>query len=476
MNFIVSCIIISSLVVSDVFAASISNISLTPFDHGCLSTENEDVEVHRPVTYKGFKLMRFIPTTKEQVDLLNSFVNDNQIEGSGVDVWSRPSSPGDYVDLLVSPSRLTDVTAFAFKNGLNSSQEVLIHDVDSEIQLTSNLTDEVRTRARIRQKQMQPQMTMANMDPSVFFDFFRRYDEIMDFMQYLALKYPHVVTLESIGTSFENRDMKVMRITSSVKKRGVDKPIFFVEGGLHAREWLSPATVLVVAFTLASQYDRNSEVRSILNTWDFRILPVANPDGYEFSHTTDRLWRKTRSRNGNAACRGVDPNRNFDFYWMYKGASNNPCSQIYAGPKALSEPETRNMANYIMRHKKNMKIYTAIHSYSQMWLSPWGYAKEVPSDSENLLTKAKKAASALSRVYGTHYKVGPSGITLYPAAGAADDFAKGRAGVPFVYTIELPPSSSARNGFLASPNLIKPTGLETTVGLITLAQEVLSDI
>lgn len=29
---------------------------------------------------------------------------------------------------------------------------------------------------------------------------------------------------------------------------------------------------------------------------DFYIMPVMNPDGYEHSHTHDRLWRKTRSR------------------------------------------------------------------------------------------------------------------------------------------------------------------------------------
>jgi murein tripeptide amidase MpaA len=475
MNFLL-WIILSSLVVSDVL--SLPNASFTPSDHGLLSSIDDDeyIEGHRPVSYHGFKLLRFTPKTKEQLDLLTNFIDGNAMEGSGVDVWSQPSSPGRHVDLLVSPVKEQDINTFASEYGLNGTQEILMDDVENQIRSTSTskIPDEAKTRARIRQKQM-PQMNIANMSPTTFFSNFRRYNEINDFMQFLALNFPDLITLESIGSSFENRDMKIIQITSKVKKQGVDKPIFFMDGGLHAREWLSPATVLVVAYTLASQYHRNSDVRNILDTWDFRILPVANPDGYEYSHTTDRLWRKTRSRNGNSACRGVDPNRNFDYYWMHKGASSNPCSTIYAGPKAFSEPETRNMANFMMRHKRAIRIYTAIHSYSQMWLSPWGYDNSVPADSQNLLMKAKRAASALSRVYGTEYRVGPSSLTLYPAAGASDDFAKGRVGIPFSYTIELPPSSSANNGFLASPTLIRPTGLETTVGLIALAQEVSRD-
>ena len=38
------------------------------------------------------------------------------------------------------------------------------------------------------------------------------------------------------------------------------------------------------------------------------ILPVANPDGYEYTKT-DRFWRKTRSPNEGSICIGTDPNR-----------------------------------------------------------------------------------------------------------------------------------------------------------------------
>lgn len=40
------------------------------------------------------------------------------------------------------------------------------------------------------------------------------------------------------------------------------------------------------------------------------LVPIANPDGYQHTHTLDRLWRKSRARFGNTIV-GVDLNRNF---------------------------------------------------------------------------------------------------------------------------------------------------------------------
>src|SRR5258708_1328925 len=109
------------------------------------------------------------------------------------------------------------------------------------------------------------------------------------------------------------------------------------------------------AYTLVQQYANNSRIRRIVDNMDFIVLPVANPDGYENSHTHDRLWRKTRSKNGGSACVGVDPNRNFAYMWRVKGASSNPCSYMYAGPKPFSERETQNIANYIMKNRKDIR-------------------------------------------------------------------------------------------------------------------------
>lgn len=73
-------------------------------------------------------------------------------------------------------------------------------------------------------------------------------------------------------------------------------------------------------------------------------------------------------------CYGTDLNRNFEYMWMYAGASNNSCTEIYAGPEPFSEPETRALRDWILANNEHAKLYLAFHSYGEMMLFPWGYA------------------------------------------------------------------------------------------------------
>ena len=90
------------------------------------------------------------------------------------------------------------------------------------------------------------------------------------------------------------------------------------------------------------------------------------------------------------------------------GASSNPCSETYAGPRAFSEPETQAMASYLFARRSQVKVYVSFHAYSQMWLTPWGYTSNVPSNFNDLMAKARAGADAVASVYGTKYTVGSS--------------------------------------------------------------------
>lgn len=72
-------------------------------------------------------------------------------------------------------------------------------------------------------------------------------------------------------------------------------------------------------------------------------------------------------------CYGTDLNRNFEYMWMYAGASNNSCTQTYAGPEPFSEPETRALRDWVLANNEHAKLYLAFHSYGEMMLFPWGY-------------------------------------------------------------------------------------------------------
>ncbi len=90
-----------------------------------------------------------------------------------------------------------------------------------------------------------------------------------------------------------------------------NKPVIFIEAGMRPREWIS---VMTAVYFLHEIVEHSYDFPNILNAVEFVVIPVANPDGYAFSHTSpaNRLWNKNRRANpGNAACPGVDVNANF---------------------------------------------------------------------------------------------------------------------------------------------------------------------
>ena len=94
-------------------------------------------------------------------------------------------------------------------------------------------------------------------------------------------------------------------------------------------------------------------------------MPMLNPDGYEYSRTTDRLWRKNRRQPPNEGCFGVDLNRNFDVIGFGVGASNESCSDNYLGPFPGSEPEVRAAAGVVLRFKQHIRVSLSLHSFGK---------------------------------------------------------------------------------------------------------------
>lgn len=210
-------------------------------------------------------------------------------------------------------------------------------------------------------------------------------------------------------------------------------------------------------------------VRSIkdkLDEFDFWFMPVVNPDGYEYSHVTDRIWRKTRSKSRSGWCVGVDPNRNYPHHWSEAGVSSFTCSEIYPGNNPLSEPETAALAETLMKNKDLIKMYVSLHAYSQMILSPYGYGRVYPDNYNDLSKVGLAGQRAIQTIRGIQYKFGPSSVLLYPAAGGSDDFAHGNCDIKFAYTIELPDTGDY--GFLLPSDQIIPVGEETTFGLTAM--------
>jgi len=179
---------------------------------------------------------------------------------------------------------------------------------------------------------------------------------------------------------------------------------------------------------------------------------------------------KTRAQTDSPlGCRGVDPNRNFEYGWGGPGTSSDKCSDIYKGERAWSEPETKAIHDFITGNPQvNWQVSLSVHSYAQVWISPWGNTYDLPPHYAQHKALGVLATDALRAVHGTNYRVGSVTELLSPGAGGSDDWAYGLAGFPYSYTVEL--RDTGRYGFLLPADQIIPSGQETWASFKAVAR------
>merc|ERR1719452_116646 len=182
---------------------------------------------------------------------------------------------------------------------------------------------------------------------------------------------------------------------------GGNKPAMWIDSGIHAREWISPATG---TWMLNEVIENDAAHPEFTEKLDWYFLPSHNPDGYQLSRDSDRMWRKTTTHYEGNPCQGTDANRNWDFHWGEGGASGDSCSQTYQGPEPFSEVEARNVRDFVQAHKDSIKFFQTLHSYSQLILFPWGYTNENAPGYEAMLSLAE-SLEKLDTILVCLYKV-----------------------------------------------------------------------
>lgn len=288
--------------------------------------------------------------------------------------------------------------------------------------------------------------------------------------------------------TWEGRTCKAIRIHhgDAASAGGV----YFL-GGIHAREWGSPDICVNFVRLLTDSYRAGTgitqggksfsaaEIRAIVESLDVIVFPQANPDGRHYSMTVDPMWRKNRrpaavgaplceSGGGNGP--GVDVNRNYDFLWDFPvkfspsaavATSTNPCKEIYRGPGAVSEPETRNVG-WLLEQHPSVAYFIDIHSFGEDILYNWGddddqtgdpsmnfhnpaydgkrgildsdpggdskkYREYLPkADLDTLVELGNVMRDAIQVAHGRVYTV-KSSANLYPTSGTSDDYAYSRS-------------------------------------------------
>jgi len=193
--------------------------------------------------------------------------------------------------------------------------------------------------------------------------------------------YPHICQLKTIGYSIQDRPMLAMRLTNE-KIKG-EKPQVLFLATHHAREWVATQMAMRLIKYLAANFGSNSRVTDLLNTTEVWVIPVGNPDGYQYTFTNERLWRKNlRDNDGDGEVTiadGVDLNRNFASHWGYDDEGSSPImsSGTYRGTAPNSEPETQAVVNFIQQN--NFKFVISYHTHGNLILYPWGWQVKTAS-------------------------------------------------------------------------------------------------
>ncbi|KAK9507608.1 hypothetical protein O3M35_007428 [Rhynocoris fuscipes] len=426
----------------------------------------ERTQTNSRVSYKHYQLLRVRPSTDDELQELEALE-----EEPGIEFWSPPITNRS-ADLVAPPDVAEYLKEYLTDKDVQFT--VLSSDLDGDIRKQNPKSKRSSYRSNLLKSESHP-LTWTR---------YHRYKDIMDYLDYLSKSAPNLVSIITIGKTNEGRLLQVAKVSAGKKK---NNPAIWIDGGMHGREWIATSTALFVLKQIVENYQTN---KGVVDTLDWYIMPLANPDGYEYSHTSDRFWRKNRSKKPkdpeydeeydeearfmwgeDENCKGVDLNRNFDYHWAEVGASNDPCKPNFAGKKPFSEPESRALSEFIMENSEHIKAYITLHSYSQMLLVPWGYTRQTIKDYDELMYVARKAAEALQKVHGTEYTVGTSPNLLYPTSGSSDDWAKGRAGIKYSYTIEL--RDKGDYGFLLPASQIIPTGRETFAALKSIAKQII---
>uniref|UniRef100_A0A8C2YDQ6 Carboxypeptidase O n=2 Tax=Coturnix japonica TaxID=93934 RepID=A0A8C2YDQ6_COTJA len=326
------------------------------------------------------------------------------------------------------------------------SYKILIHDVQE-------LVDQSTPEETSSHKQVPESYNYTQYHPM---------KEIYTWMAQIQQNNSELVTQHYLGETVENQTIYYLQISQPSDKT---KKIIWMDCGIHAREWISPAFCQWFVKEILQNYESDPKIKKFLENLDLYILPVLNIDGYIYSWETERLWRKNRSPHMNGTCYGTDLNRNFNSSWGTVGASYNCSSEIFCGTGPESEPETKAVVQLIERKKSDILCFLTIHSYGQYILTPYGSTTEPPSNNEELMHVAQTAAAALAEKYGTSYQVGSTSLILYSNSGSSRDWAH-MIGIPFSYTFEL--RDKGTYGFVLPPDQIQPTCEETMLAVTTI--------
>ncbi len=274
--------------------------------------------------------------------------------------------------------------------------------------------------------------------------------------------YPAICTAKfSIGQSIEGRDLWAIKVSDN-PATDEDEPEVRFDSLHHAREPVSMHMSLYFLDWLLENYGTDPLATHLVDEREIWFIPAVNPDGYEYNRSIapggGGMWRKNRRDNGGGSF-GVDLNRNYSYQWGFDdgGSSGNVNDETYRGTAPTSEPETAAMEAFIAG--RTFRTSISAHTYSDLWLFPWGYTCSDPPQRAEFDLIAQQYTEENGYVHGTICQ------ELYSANGDTVDYDFG-VHATWSATVEIGGSS---DGFWPSPSRIVPLLQENLHGYQRIA-------
>jgi hypothetical protein len=299
---------------------------------------------------------------------------------------------------------------------------------------------------------------------------YRVYADYQTELKQLAEDNPELVRSVTLPEkSWQGREIQGVEIANDVKATDDGRPVYFLMGEHHAREWPSAEIAIEFAHYLVDGANSNPTIKSLLKRERVVIVPIVNVDGFISSRDAfdigDQLYEtdstaayaEAVANGGNFAYRrktchgevpaaefpcelqyGVDPNRNYGEGWGGPGASSSPNTQTYRGDGPWSEPETQAVHEYSQRHQVTAMI--TLHNFASLVLRPPGLASKGKAPDEDRLKELGDQMAA-DTGYTSQF-----GWQLYDTSGTTEDWNYAAAGT-YGYTIELGPATEDGGDF-----------------------------
>ena len=398
-----------------------------------------DLGVHTPAPiYENQTVIRVRTTSQAQLDALLDLTES---------VWSERTGVG-LLEVQIDRTHLPTLTK------LGIAYDTLIDDLQAH---HDQRWAQVRRLARLEEGQPRG----AGPHDDAWFSNYKQFADIITYFNTIAAARPDLASMSDVGDSLLGNDIYALTITGpdAPDNPRDQRPVVLWNGTQHAREWVSPMTVSYIASKLVDDYDSDPRVTDLINSIRIVIVPVVNPDGYLYTWSNERFWRKNRRNNGGTF--GVDLNRNWGYEWGGEGASDFPGDETYHGTGPFSEPETQVLRDLALSFGDDLVAHIDYHTFSQLILWPFGYATGVqtPEPDRTFFDNLATAMSDEILSYSGEFYSPIQSVDLYPAAGDSSDWFYGELGTKSL-TIELRPSSGGLGGFDPPPGIILPTARE----------------